>query len=130
VVRAIAVNVIVTCAATTRILTITVTDAIVSTMYTVAVSGSPATIGVGQTATATVTYKSGGTSGSWIANSVGYTITELAAGHLHSSGSPTPAVTIIPHQLPTGAPQGLAVDARGRAPPMSSYGSLRPVSEA
>ncbi|HXB23601.1 MAG TPA: hypothetical protein VNV25_02625 [Gemmatimonadaceae bacterium] len=156
--RAIAVNVIVTCAATTGSLTVTVvaqpgvpasvhvagpsgysqtvtatqtlsglapgsytlsasggtlTDAIVSTTYTVAVSGSPATVVAGQTATATVTYNSGGTGGLWIANSVGFTISELTAGQLHASGSPTPAVTVIPHQLPTGAPQGLAVDGNG-----------------
>ena len=71
-------------------------DPIVSTGYTGAVTGSPATITAGQTANVTVTYSAPRASSGllWVANQSGGTIAGFAAANLGASGSPTPAVLI------------------------------------
>ena len=90
------------------------TDPIVSTTYAVSVSGSPASIVAGQTATATVTYNSAGTGGLWITNFASGTITELTAGQMRASGSPAAADSILPRSpYSFGSAQGLAVDHSG-----------------
>jgi sugar lactone lactonase YvrE len=67
---------------------------IVNSVYTSAVTGSPATVTVGVTTSASVTYTLRAGSGSaWVTNGNG-TAVSFAASQLASSGSPTPPVTL------------------------------------
>jgi sugar lactone lactonase YvrE len=71
-----------------------VPGAIVNSVYISAVTGSPVTVAVGVTASASVTYTLRAGSGSaWVTNGNG-TAVSFAASQMTTSGSPTPPVTL------------------------------------
>lgn len=92
-------------------------DPIVSTAYVPAVTGSPATVSGGQTATATVTYSSprAGAGVLWVANELGSNIAGFTTAQLAASGSPAPTIMLgngLGNSKVTN-PTSLAVDSSG-----------------
>jgi hypothetical protein len=71
-------------------------DSIVSIGYAGSVTGSPATVAAGATATATVSYaEPWSISGVvWVANQIGNSITGFTSMDLQTTGTPTPAVMV------------------------------------
>jgi hypothetical protein len=90
-------------------------DSIVSTLYTGAVTGSPATVTDGGTATASATYTLRGGSGAlWVASWHGPSIVaSYVSASLAASGTPTPTDTIGDAGSLTHEPLGVAFDASG-----------------
>ena len=95
----------------------TTADPIVGTGYTGAVTGSPATVAGGQTASATVTYGSPRANAGmlWVANEAGNTISGFSSANLSASGSPTPAIVLGDGSGTSSVktPSGVAVDSSG-----------------
>ena len=87
-------------------------DSIVGTVVdTGNVSGSPASVTAGATATATVTYaREHRIGGMWVGNQGHSTIAWLSSDQLRSSGSPTAGDTLV---TAVGGAAGLALDAQG-----------------
>ena len=71
-------------------------DPIVSTGYTGAVTGSPASVVAGQTAAATVTYSAArpGAGVLWVASQLGNTMSGFSSAQLATTGAPAPAVVL------------------------------------
>jgi sugar lactone lactonase YvrE len=90
-------------------------DTIVSVLYTGAVTGSPATVTDGGTATASATYTMRTGSGAlWVGAWHGPSIVaSYASASLAGSGTPTPTDTIGDAGSPTHEPLGVAFDASG-----------------
>lgn len=71
-------------------------DSIVSIGYAGSVTGSPATVAAGATATATASYATPWSMSGvvWVANQEGNSITGFTSADLKTAGSPTPTVTV------------------------------------
>jgi sugar lactone lactonase YvrE len=91
---------------------VTTTDAIVGTVNTATVSGSPATVAAGgATANATATYTlRPGSGGLWVANAGAKTVVQYTAGQLGSATSAPPATAIGTR---ADYNEGVAFDANG-----------------
>ena len=95
----------------------TTTDPIVGTGYAGAVTGSPATITAGATASASVTYTSAwsATGKLFVANSNSNRLSAYTSAQLAATGAPVPAVTVGngTSSSTVKSPQGIAIDASG-----------------
>jgi sugar lactone lactonase YvrE len=90
----------------------TATGTIVNTIYSATITGSPATVTGGTTASVAVTYGTAGTGELWVSNSAySNTLWGFTAAQLTSSGTPTPASTV---NIST-ASNAIAFDANGNA---------------
>jgi sugar lactone lactonase YvrE len=95
----------------------TTADPIVGTGYAGAVTGSPAAITPGATASATVTYTSAwaGAGVLWVASQLGNVISGFSSAQLSVTGAPTPAIAVGNGSLSSTVkvPIDVAVDATG-----------------
>ena len=95
----------------------TTADPIVGTGYTGAVTGSPATVAGGQTASATVTYGAprANVGVLWVANEAGNTISGFSSANLSASGAPAPGIVLGDGSGTSSVktPMGVAVDSSG-----------------
>lgn len=92
-------------------------DPIIGTAYTPAITGSPANVAGGQTASATVTYSSPRANAGvlWVANEAGNTISGFSVANLSASGAPAPAIVLGDGSATSSVktPSGVAVDSSG-----------------